>query len=80
MTPRLLPPDAAAAYIGVSPSALRAMRAEGRLVPRLLGQRPRYDIRDLDAFVEALPYDDRPATDAGPAETGEERQCDEAFG
>ncbi|SFD69860.1 hypothetical protein SAMN04488523_102113 [Sulfitobacter brevis] len=51
--PRLMPAVQAAHYIGVSESMLR-----GLTIPRKeLGGKRVYDKADLDAFADALPYE-----------------------
>lgn len=54
ITPRLLPAAMAAPYIGVSETTLRNLK-----IPRKkLGGKRLYEIADLDAFVNSLPYED----------------------
>ena len=66
-TPALMGKGDAAFYLGVSASTLRTLN-----IPRkALGKRRLYDRRDLDAFRNALPYED---------ENREEESCDKAFG
>jgi hypothetical protein len=70
VTPRLMRPAIAAAYLGVSESHLRTLP----LTPRRMGERiVVYDRHDLDAYADALPY--------GPgSEEGGRCDADEAFG
>lgn len=52
--PRLMPVQAAAAYIGVSPSTLRTLA-----IPRkVAGGKRLYERSDLDAYADGLPYED----------------------
>lgn len=51
--PRLMQAKAAAHYIGVSPSKLRTLS----LPCKRDGGNVLYDVRDLDAYADALPYD-----------------------
>lgn len=63
--PRLLSASEAAAYLGLSATTLR-----GLPIPRRMHNTRRlYDIRDLDAYADDLPYE------------GENRRntCDEIF-
>jgi predicted DNA-binding transcriptional regulator AlpA len=57
LAPRLVSREAAAAYICVSPNAFDEMVKDGRMPrPRLLGGKRRaWDVRALDAAVDALP-------------------------
>lgn len=65
MTPRLMPANRAAAYLGVSPSTLRKLP----IPRRCIGSKRLYDRIDLDAYADSLPNE------------GEERNtCDEVFG
>lgn len=66
--PRLLSVSEAAAYLGLSASTLR-----GLPIPRRVhNSRRLYDIRDLDTYADALPYE---------GETGDEvAACDKLFG
>lgn len=50
LAPRLLDAKHAAAYLGISETTLRGLR-----LPVLkIGRAVRYDVRDLDAFVDRL--------------------------
>ena len=63
--PRLMPAPQAAHYIGVSASSLRTLP-----IPRKEnGSKRLYDKRDLDEYVDALPYE---------GQTGE-NTCDAVF-
>lgn len=67
--PRLMQETAAAHYIGVSPSKLRTLG-----IPRKIsGGNCLFDIRDLDAWADALDYEG----DEGWEDTSE---LDRAFG
>ena len=66
--PSLLGEHDTAKYLGISPSTLRKLK----IPRRVLGARRLYDRRDLDAFVDELPYENE---DNGRANT-----CDAAFG
>lgn len=64
--PRLLSVSAAAAYLGLSATTLR-----GLPIPRRMhNSRRLYDIRDLDAYADALPYE---------GDSDEVTRCDERF-
>jgi hypothetical protein len=52
---------AAAFYLGLSASKLRTLD----LPCKREGGNVLYDIRDLDAFADRLPYDGKPAEDDG---------------
>lgn len=65
--PRLLHASAAAAYAGVSVNTLRKLPVQRRMVR----SKPLYDIRDLDAYIDELPYE---------GEQQGANQCDEVFG
>lgn len=64
--PRLMPAPQAAHYLGVSSSTLRTLP----IARKENGAKRLYDVRDLDAFADALPYE-------GEAE---ENTCDKVFG
>jgi excisionase family DNA binding protein len=57
LPPRLVSRDAAAAYVCVSPNTFDEMVKDGRMPrPRVLGGKRRaWDVRALDAAVDALP-------------------------
>lgn len=66
--PRLLSVSEAAAYLGLSASTLRGLP----IARRVHNSRRLYDIRDLDAYADDLPYE---------GETGNEvATCDRLFG
>lgn len=69
--PRLLTSPNAARYLGISESTLRGLN----LPRRNIGAKRLHDKADLDAFADALPYDER----NGPKET-ETNTCDSTFG
>ena len=50
---RLLGERAAAEYLGIGPTYLRSLG----LPRRVLGARRLYDVADLEAFADALPYE-----------------------
>lgn len=52
--PLLMPAPAAAHYLGVSETMLRALG----LPRRVVGAKRLYDRRDLDRWADSLPYDD----------------------
>lgn len=57
--------EAAALYLGVSPSKFDEMRKDGRVGPaRLIDGRKLWDVLDLDSAFEALPFEIREG-DAG---------------
>jgi predicted DNA-binding transcriptional regulator AlpA len=58
LPPRLIGRDAAAAYSSVSPNTFDLMVTLG-LMPKprmLVGKRKAWDLRDLDAAIDALPH------------------------
>lgn len=59
--PRLMKAPAAAHYLGVSPTKLRALN----LPCKREGGNVLYDIRDLDAFADRLPYEESESSDNG---------------
>jgi hypothetical protein len=63
---RLLGERAAAEYLGISPTNLRGLG----LPRRVLGARRLYDVADLEAFADALPYEGESGGSA----------CDEIWG
>lgn len=66
--PRLLSASEAAVYLGLSATTLR-----GLPIPRRMHNARRlYDIRDLDAYADALPYEGEVSDEAAA--------CDRAFG
>lgn len=68
--PRLLKAADAAVYLGISPTKLRDLD----LPRRVMGGNRLYDIRDLDAYADSLPYE---------GQVGDQRRansCDEALG
>ncbi len=70
MQPRLMTAPMAAAYLGVSATKLRELP-----IPRkALGSKRLYEIADLDAYADSLPYVDAPPPDDG------DLCADEAFG
>ncbi len=64
--PALLGMNDAARYLGIGTTMLRGLG----LKRRVLRGRRLYDRRDLDAFVDALPYE-------GEGGTGRKNTCDE---
>jgi predicted DNA-binding transcriptional regulator AlpA len=56
LAPRLVSRDAAAAYVDVSPTTFDEMVRDGRMPrpKRLGGRRKAWDVRALDAAVDAL--------------------------
>lgn len=66
--PRLLSVSEAATYLGLSATTLR-----GLPIPRRVhNSRRLYDIRDLDAYADTLPYEGEISDEAAA--------CDRAFG
>lgn len=59
----------AAAWLGVSARTVRTLA----IPRRMLGARRLYDVRDLETFRDALPYE-------GDETSAEVRACDAAFG
>lgn len=68
LLPGLLTEAGAAAYLGISPSKLRELP----IPRRKLGRKRLYDRRDLENYIDTLPYE-------GEDEAGDEGQCDAAF-
>lgn len=59
LAPRLVRREAAACYLGISPSKFSEMVAAGRLPrPKHLDGCVLWDVRDLDDMVDALPGED----------------------
>lgn len=54
---RLLDDEEAAVYLGAKPSTLRIMRCKGRGAKYIKsdGLGIKYDIKDLDAYIDSLP-------------------------
>lgn len=50
--PRLLSEPDAARYLGIAPRTLRTRRALGEVRAVRIGRAARYDLRDLDAWIE----------------------------
>lgn len=65
--PRLLSAQAAAAYLGLSVTTLRSLP----IPRRVWNARRLYDLHDLDAYADALPYE---------GDESEVEACDRAFG
>ena len=63
---RLMGERAAAEYLGISQTTLRGLG----LPRRVLGARRLYDVADLEAFADALPYE---------GESERRNGCDEVF-
>lgn len=64
LPPRLVGIAAAAAYISVSEPKFREMVEDGRMPkPRVIDRRKAWDVRALDAAVDALPIDGGSAPD-----------------
>jgi len=69
--PRLMRKSEAAAYLGISPSRLVTLD-----IPHKQDGRCRlYEVADLDAYADAIPYADRQDQERAEAE-----QCDALFG
>jgi predicted DNA-binding transcriptional regulator AlpA len=60
LAPRLIGREAAAAYVSVSPSTFDELVESGQMpaAKRLWGRRKAWDVRELDAAVDALPRAD----------------------
>ena len=65
----LLSEEDAALYLGIGRTTLRGLG----IPRRKLGARRLFDVRDLDAFRDNLPYE-------GEDDSSEERECDAVFG
>lgn len=52
---RLYSLSEAAVYLGVSERQVSRLRSAGDLPVRYIGNKPVYDVTDLDAYVDALP-------------------------
>lgn len=57
MKPRLLSAAEAAEYLAVSPKTLTRLAARGEITRRYIGNRPKYEREDLDAYIDTLPED-----------------------
>ncbi|MCW2273313.1 hypothetical protein GJ654_04275 [Rhodoblastus acidophilus] len=58
LAPRLIRLEAAAEYVSLSTTKFLELVKEGRAPrPRQIDRRKAWDVRDLDRFAEALPYD-----------------------
>jgi predicted DNA-binding transcriptional regulator AlpA len=59
LPPRLISREAAAAYVCVSPNTFDEMVTDGRMpkAKTIWGTRKGWDVRQLDAAVDALPHD-----------------------
>ena len=68
LLPGLLTESGAASYLGVSPSKIRELG----LPRRMLGRKRLYDRRDLENYIDSLPYE-------GEDREKDEGQCDVAF-
>ena len=57
VTPRLLTRDMAAVYLGCGPKHLANLATSGGGPPfkKPFGGNPVYDVRDLDAWIDAMP-------------------------
>lgn len=53
MQPRMLNVQQAASYLGTTQNVMRRLVWEKRLPKFILGQRLLFDVKDLDAFVDA---------------------------
>ncbi len=60
LAPRLIGREAAAAFVNVSPTTFDEMVKDGTMPKprRLKGRRKAWDVRSLDAAVDALPIGD----------------------
>lgn len=60
LAPRLVKREAAASYVGVSPTTFDEMVKDGRMprAKRLRGRRKAWDVRALDAAIDDLPNAD----------------------
>jgi predicted DNA-binding transcriptional regulator AlpA len=60
LAPRLIGRDAAAAYVNVSPATFDKMVDQRTMPParKVSGTRIAWDVRELDAAVDALPHRD----------------------
>jgi predicted DNA-binding transcriptional regulator AlpA len=58
LPPRLIDRNIAAAYVGVSPNTFDKMVGQGSMPParQVSGKRIAWDVRELDAAVDALPH------------------------
>ena len=64
---RLYRASPAAVYLGISATKLRTLNIPRRVIDKI----PLYDVRDLDAYVDGLPYE---------GESEGENSCDAVFG
>jgi predicted DNA-binding transcriptional regulator AlpA len=65
LAPRLIGREAAAAYVNISPTTFDEMVKDGTMPrpKRLKGRRKAWDVRSLDAAVDALPVEDKDNND-----------------
>lgn len=62
--PRLMRAVVAASYLGMSETKFRELVHAGKIArPKRQDGLVSWDVRDLDAFADALPRDDDPAND-----------------
>lgn len=74
--PRLMQAKAAAHYLGVSASKLRTLD----IPVKVCGRNKLYDILDLDAYADALPYVEGDVSTRDADEAFGKNTCDEVFG
>jgi hypothetical protein len=60
--PRLLSVEQAAGYLSISPKTIRNRLGPKAphpfpVKPKRIGRRVLFDVRDLDSYVDSLPYD-----------------------
>lgn len=55
--PRLLSATEAAKYLAISPRSLSELAKRGEITRRYIGNRPKYEREDLDAYIDTLPED-----------------------
>lgn len=53
-SPRLIKPKEAASYLAISARSLHRLKREGKIPAVKFGQVVRYDLADIDAFIEGL--------------------------
>lgn len=57
MKSRLLSAAEAADYLAVSTKTLSRLAERGEITRRYIGNRPKYEREDLDAYIDTLPED-----------------------
>ena len=53
--PRLMSREVAAAYLNIGARTLDRLQADHKVIPKDVGGGKRFDIRELDRYVDSLP-------------------------